>query len=179
MSIIAEALKKAQKEREVPPPKSSVDLIPSTLHVLTPKVTALKKSGIPLALASFSLLAAALVVFFTLMFRASEKPSVTPDISVKTQDIPAGLQGEATLTPPPSTGRFPAIDEPADPLKRTFTGPRPELTGIMYSRVSPKAIVGGRMVSEGDTIDGRTVLKILPESVILSSEGQKEEIRLP
>ncbi|MDD4012644.1 MAG: hypothetical protein PHW14_00420 [Candidatus Omnitrophica bacterium] len=49
----------------------------------------------------------------------------------------------------------------------------------MYSRVSPKAIVGGRMVSEGDTIDGRTVLKILPESVILSSEGQEEEIRLP
>lgn len=54
----------------------------------------------------------------------------------------------------------------------------PTLSGIMYAPTLHQAILNGRPVSEGSTIDGVTVLKIYPDSVIISSGDEKTELKL-
>jgi hypothetical protein len=47
--------------------------------------------------------------------------------------------------------------------------------GIVYSTDSPFAIIGIRMMQEGEVIDEATILKINPDSVVFERDGKEWE----
>jgi hypothetical protein len=50
---------------------------------------------------------------------------------------------------------------------------RPVVKGIVYSEDNPCAVVGDRIVSAGDEVDGATVVKINPDSVEFAAGDKK------
>jgi type II secretory pathway component PulC len=52
---------------------------------------------------------------------------------------------------------------------QTETDNRLVVKGIVYSEDNPCAVVGDRIVSKGDVVDGATVVKINPDSVEFSA----------
>jgi len=55
----------------------------------------------------------------------------------------------------------------------------PALNGIMYSPVSPKAIINDVMVSTGEIVDGFMILGVFPDKVDMRSpEGIEFELKL-
>ena len=53
-----------------------------------------------------------------------------------------------------------------------------ELEGIMWDNQKPFAVIDGSVVAEGDFIDGKKVIRIHNESVILDNQGRKEILRI-
>jgi hypothetical protein len=49
---------------------------------------------------------------------------------------------------------------------------RPVVRGIVYSEESPFAIVGIDMMGEGEVVQGATILKINPDSVVFEKDGK-------
>jgi hypothetical protein len=49
---------------------------------------------------------------------------------------------------------------------------RPVVRGIVYSEESPFAIVGIEMMEEGEVVQGATILKINPDSVVFEKDGK-------
>ena len=54
----------------------------------------------------------------------------------------------------------------------------PALSGIMYSPVNPQAIVEGELVSEGETVRGYKIKKILPDKIKVTAGGEEYELKL-
>jgi hypothetical protein len=54
----------------------------------------------------------------------------------------------------------------------------PVLSGIMYSPRNPQAIVNGILSSEGGTVDGFVLLKILPDTVRVKRGQMQYELKL-
>ncbi|MEI6563462.1 MAG: hypothetical protein WCO42_04040 [bacterium] len=54
----------------------------------------------------------------------------------------------------------------------------PTLNGTFYSERNPVAIINGFSLKEGETVGQYQVVKILPQSVILKSNGDEFEIKL-
>lgn len=53
------------------------------------------------------------------------------------------------------------------------TPPQWTLSGIVYSGDSPMAVINGRAVREGDSIDGAQVVRVERRNVILDHEGRR------
>ena len=53
-----------------------------------------------------------------------------------------------------------------------------DLKGITWDSAKPFAIIGNRVVVEGDSIDGKKVIKINKDSVILEEAGRQIILRL-
>lgn len=53
-----------------------------------------------------------------------------------------------------------------------------ELRGIIWDSRRPFALIGDRVIVEGDSIDGKKVLKINKDSVILDNKGTEEILKL-
>lgn len=54
----------------------------------------------------------------------------------------------------------------------------PELSVILFCPPNNKAIIDGKIVKEGDTVNGKKVLEINPESVILTDLQRKFILKL-
>jgi len=198
MSIISEALKKAQEERanKQKQKKSSKEaserIFPETTFTIQ-NVSGEKPaaSRILLRVISFVIiLALAGGAFFYFSRSSSNKeaaplakpaePVITaapepavprePREKAESVSVPAENASEkiAEVLPPPSEKN---VIEPA---------PRdlPALSGIMYSASDPKAIINGVMVCEGETIDGFSVRKITAGKVTISYGDDEFELKL-
>ncbi len=107
-----------------------------------------------------------MVVFLLVVTQAIKKP---PGATVK----PSNKASAAVAFNGKINWELPAVipDNLRDPMvfgamgqgKETTSGP--VVKGIVYSEDNPRAVVGGRIVSAGDTVGGATVVKINPDSV--------------
>jgi len=52
------------------------------------------------------------------------------------------------------------------------------LKGIIWDSQKPFALIGDSVVGEGDTVDGKIVMKINEDSVILDNNGKEEVLTL-
>lgn len=191
MSIIAEALKKAQEKRERSFEKTSrtLEKIISTDTGLIPEkyrknkgksarftftgarkvlFTGTRKKE--LLLISFLCLLAIFTVIMSM--HIVEKPGI--------QSVESSYSRESSQKP-----RFSqAISSPrtADLKPKTITGSSglnlPVLSGIMYSSSKPQAILNGILVSEGDHSGDYRIVSILPEKIIVSLGEKESEISL-
>lgn len=53
-----------------------------------------------------------------------------------------------------------------------------ELEGIMWDNQKPFAVIDGAVLAEGDSLDGKKVIKIRNESVILDNQGRQEILKI-
>lgn len=53
-----------------------------------------------------------------------------------------------------------------------------KLEGIMWDNQKPFAVIDGTVMSVGDFIDGKKIIKIDNESVTLDNQGQKEILKI-
>lgn len=80
------------------------------------------------------------------------------------------LINELKLKNPFSPKHF---NEPTTETKKEI-----ELEGIMWDNQKPFAVIDGSVVAEGDFIDGKRVIKIDNESVVLDNQGKKEILKI-
>jgi hypothetical protein len=96
------------------------------------------------------------------------------------------LPGRSTVAspPPPAATPSPAVvTAPASVLAPTVSisdGWPTNLTvkAIIYSKTSPRALVNGKMVGTGDTIEGVLVTGILSDRIFVDFNGQSREIKI-
>lgn len=64
----------------------------------------------------------------------------------------------------------------ADPIIETKK--EIELEGIMWDNEKPFAVIDGAVVAEGEFIEGKKVIRINNESVILDNQGREEILKI-
>jgi hypothetical protein len=205
MSIISDAIKKAQEQRNTRVQNDS-----ELLLAPVSQVSAKSKgdySNVVFIFLTFSLIVGIIATAGILISNGTVSiPGLpeTPLINDITEIEPAAelIKIETTQTksskPKPSadtsqnplleteSNTKPAIAEIIDkvttpPPAQPLTPIRPELptlAGIMYSETNPKAIVSGEMVSEGDIVDGFTIEEIHPAMVIISLGDYRASIKI-
>lgn len=111
-------------------------------------------------------LAAALFAFFS----GSKKPPVVP----KAQTAHAPVVSLPVQAPVVEASMF-----QGSPAESTTPLPLPtlSLSGILYSGTESLALINGKVVPEGGTVDGAKIEKINSDEVELSFEGQKIVLR--
>ena len=176
MSIISDALKKTQTKRSTSrrETESIVQVAPNSQELadLLKKKSLIKdlkrKSNFsrrgPVRLISLALVfigTAALVMYFTrfaIMNAANE---------------PVGIQKPIAIAEIKKN-----IAQLKETLKTVDVLQTPTLNGIMYTPTSPQAIINDTIVTEGDMVSGFSVVKISPESVMVSSGEEEFELEL-
>ena len=203
MSIITDALKKAQARRlknknakaqqDTPSSEENPEqYLDSMIQNEKMKRTGAFKSSraISLFLAIFVVLLLVGVGFFMM----SSRPTAPRQVLERKE--PARALEETKKTKPAAVSAPVATKPRYERPKRsewseeeTFTtketspsrekpGSFPSLSGIMYSPTNPQAIIDGDMLSEGETVRGFKIKKILPNKVKLTYDGKEYELRL-
>ena len=113
-----------------------------------------------------------LVLIFVLV-RIFTKPAKTGTKSAKT-NVAAAVDSQINwqIPPPlPENFRDPMVFGSSGQSQQDQGGP--VVKGIVYSEDNPCAVVGERIVSVGDTVNGATVMKINPDSVEFTAGDKK------
>ncbi|MBL7158349.1 MAG: hypothetical protein ISS91_02450 [Candidatus Omnitrophica bacterium] len=148
MSTIVEALKKIQRAPES-------QLAPPAKHSEPARSVDVRKG--PVLLIVFVLFSASVLGYF--LYQRS-RPVVHE---------PAAAEHPAFVLPAETISQEP--ESPKRTSVETFYNPL-SLSGIMYLKGKPRAIINNRVLTEGDTLEGFTILKIGIDSVkVESSEG--------
>jgi hypothetical protein len=193
MSIIQEALKKAEKHIKNPKqagvapaaPVSSVSSADQSF-VKAPRPAAGQD---PKAVAILLIILVVTAVFAASQLapkkNISEKPSVADEAVTKPAAVSSKGEGLPVLPsvifqqPPGNAATLRPADQPSaraeekKPAASEFV-----LNGIMYLEGSPRAIINDSMVEAGDTVDGARVVKIDKRNVLLEYNGAQLSLDL-
>jgi hypothetical protein len=122
------------------------------------------------------------VVLFVVLTHVLRKPATKAGPTAKKSASAAAFNGKIDWVMPPlypeilrDPMKFGTLIEPPKlpPDQVEDTAPRPVVKGIVYSEDNPCAVVGDRIVSAGDEVDGATVVKINPDSVEFAAGDKK------
>lgn len=184
MSIIQEALKKAERQIKDPkqaPPAPSADSssrvkAPEALSgpVRATKTPAAGHDPKAVAILLVILLVTAVVAASQLFPRkniparpsVAEEPGKPAAVAAKSEALPA-LPSVIFQQP-----------QPQQPEERKAAAPEFVLNGIMYLEGSPRAIINDSMVEVGDTVSGASVVKIDKKNVRLEYNGAEISLDL-
>lgn len=203
MSIIAEALKKAQEKRtqNFEDTSSKLEKILLEESPLIPKKfskpSSSQKKGIfttPLDNSSSERLrfkenllrGFVLFLFFSVIFmsypllRGNFASRENSDIELGNVSLPGGntVRDESSYARPRQTRLMKENVRLADSYSQSSALKLPVLSGIMYSSYQPQAVIDGMLISEGDTVGNFLVVRILREKVVISNKEEKYEINL-
>ena len=205
MSIIAEALKKAQEKRaqtfgntssrlenilaeksELIPDEYKKSRKPDAPEPLAPikkhqssKHLRLQESLLQIFIAIFAIVA--IFMAYTLFkgpVASYEQESISP-AAAETPEVET--ESDETGTPASSNLLLGIISDTVKSIRPRTSSQKlrlPYLSGIMYSSHSPQAVVNGVLSSEGDTVGDFSIVKILPTSIVISFGEQEHEIKL-
>lgn len=164
MSIIQEALKKA--ERQIKDPKKSAPSVqatsPSSPGQSFIKVSKPAASSDPKAVAILIVILIATAVFAaSQLFPKKNIParSSVAAVTAKSEELPALPSVIFQQVSPES--------QPQQPEEKKASSPEFVLNGIMYLEGNPRAIINDVMVEAGDMVGGARVVKIEKKSVLL------------
>lgn len=173
MSIITDALKKAQDKRKERNADITSTLSPHFTASTTSTSANLKFGNKTYMIASLVLLLL-LIPLAIILLNGGHTVSVdvtgTEPIKVAPHETPVAT------TPLPATPT--QVTTPSAPAKETTPATLPVLNGIMYSPSLPQAIIDGALVTERETINGFTVEKIHADRVSISKNNENYELRL-
>lgn len=188
MSIIQEALKKAQAQmkgpalppepvRPAPPERARMDVdgapeIPDRRLKTARQEQALRRHD-PVAVAALIVVLVIIAVFAAsriVDMKAADSGAADNAAAVALDRPEQPDQSER----PAAAGDFPTIQSMV--FQRPVAEPRPPqtefiLNGIMYIDGSPRAIINDSMVGVGDAVSGARVLKIEKRNVVLQHNG--------
>lgn len=171
MSIIQEALRKAQIDIKPSGERSGTPEAKNKPEVKAPSGAAVKKiskSNIPSAtiIASIALIALMAFAFFSArqFLLQSKKDSGKDTAAFQEVTYKPIVKTEAAPSDTSSTQ-----SQPAAPSAPRSVADHPDLTlnGIMYLEEGARAIINNSIVETGDSVSGATVTKINPKNVVL------------
>ena len=187
MSIIQEALKKAQQKITSSTPiakEPKNENIVNTIYTsqpsydYTPPVPVAKDKPVNRT-ATFLIVAVLLVgvVIIYMMHKHAMKAGPAIDASRQVVTYKPKQEKPASTLPAPEKAAAPA---PIASLIRGISASQPSLilNGIMYLTDNPKAIINNCIVSEGETVDGATVVKINKNNVVLNFNDTEITLKL-
>jgi hypothetical protein len=111
-----------------------------------------------------------LLIVVAVFFIALSLAKHTANSIVAAPEIPSTQQVETVVAPSPP----PAVIGPA--AINTSTPVPTRIQGIAYDPVHPWAIISGKTVYVGDSVDGMRVLAIAKNSVTLAGDGQTNKL---
>ncbi|MGB3082251.1 MAG: hypothetical protein WBB86_04595 [Candidatus Omnitrophota bacterium] len=211
MSIISDALKKAQAKRsrkgKTDKPVDAISLEKNPEKYLDVMIAEekMKKPSIADKRRLVSILGALVVVLLLggaalfLMTSRTSMPQKAPEPIKRGAEQKKIEQVEpaskVTPTPPEAEAEtkrpkyIPVVKKEPEPEEepvawrepttlRGQTRQLPTLSGIMYAPTNPQAILDGDLYTEGETVRGFKVQKILPNKVKLTADDKEYELRL-
>ncbi|MCG3146970.1 MAG: hypothetical protein PCFJNLEI_00406 [Verrucomicrobiae bacterium] len=168
MSLVYEALQKAEREknRKSPPPPAPV--VPAKEPPRPVAAPPAQRSYLPLVIVCVSLVAIVSIVLIA-AWHFSEK-----------RTEPAVVAGEPRSAASESKpADIPAQLPPPAPATSTANDPRFKLTGITGNQdIGYGAIINGRLLRDGQYVDGAIVQKIERDRVLLNLDGREIVVRL-
>jgi hypothetical protein len=102
---------------------------------------------------------------------AKVQPPPTPAPAPRVATAPAAAV-PATPTPSPALNPATVTKVVPVPAKPVEAWPELKLSAIIFSKNNPMAIINGKMLGAGETIDGAHVTKIEPEQVSVEWKGK-------
>ena len=183
MSIIQEALKKAQSDVKTPEaPRQELKQVKKPEDVRPVIKPVMQKNGKRSVVKKNILIAAAVSVLAVIAIISNRQFLSKPDnVSNSTSAMPAQEVSYRPLAKPDVKTPGTATDR--DPLDitagiRKVAGPNLVLNGIMYVEESPRAIVNNSIVETGDSVSGAKITRINRKSVILEYEDVEITLNL-
>ncbi len=177
MSIINEALKKAQREPAGASPAAVSDIRLKTQF----KEELLGKKrrinwGPAFILAVLSLIVGPILLpLFSTPFKVATAPSPSPvpELASVGAVMPQAPRMEAPLRSPAMSPQFAIEEAPATPTLFRPLSPKPNytLSGIVFSEKESYCLVNGKVLKVGESMGNASVVKITPEQVTLETNG--------
>jgi len=178
MSIISEALKKAQNTRAEEFKPTLRDKSPGVAEC-TPSPKKKRNFGTLQTVLIILLLLSLTATFFIFELFSSKNLDQTSDLSLS--------QTEKSIEPLKISSSI-AVEKPKnenikETVKKSFSYQQNqinllELNGIMYSPMFPQAIINGQLVKEGDFVENFKIDKISPDKVTVSSDTDSYDIKM-
>lgn len=188
MSLINDALKRAQEARQNNPPSDAPPLRPV-------EFPARNGAGWLLATAAVFLLAAACFLIGIALFGHKTPPAAiaakpASNMPVTAESAPATHAGplQAEAPPPPATNAAPPPAEVAlatnaslppnlikDPPPPPNAGPQPSVQGIIFNSGQPLAIINGKTLNVGDRVGNFQVKQVLKNGVVFQCPDGSEK----
>jgi hypothetical protein len=113
-----------------------------------------------------------LLIVVAVFFIALSVSTHTAKNIIATSDISTTQSVESVATPPSPP---PAVIGPAA-IANVPPAPTTRIQGVVYDPVHPWAIVSGKTVYVGDSVDGMRVTEIAKNSVTLTGNGQTNKL---
>ncbi len=197
MSLINDALKRAQEAQKKNPPP----LAGAPLH----SVSTERRSAMPLIAGAMILLLLGVGAGVLLQLNKREpatKVAVAPTqpavqnsepqkniqpapVAVPVANIPVASQPQISAAPTPVAPTVPAEPAPKPPVSAVQVAsakpawPKLKLQGIIYVPSKPSVVINGKALFVGERVDGAQVVAISPESVTLVFAGQTNVLNVP
>ena len=177
MSIINEALRKAQEDRKQQQqderrpgfePSLRADAARGKERDFSEKSAAPVRAGNKYLFFVITVIVIAVVVFMKWFPPFSIRDITIPEISIYKKAVIGAPQAQRAAD-------LPSVS-PVPSILKTTAFPSLSLNGIVYDEEKPYAIVNDRILVKGDTIEGATLIKISRDGIKLSFNGEEFEV---
>jgi len=176
MSIITNALKKAQEKRAAEQQTGTTDNQGQSVSDYGIDQEIISSSPSPERFLSYIIRYKFLIVILFLGVSLTFAAGILLLSARSTRT--SGISGLAERNIPKTEEKISAKQERTQAAASSYEGTLPFLNGIMYTPSSPYAVIDDTMISEGETVNGFTVTKISPDKVELSRGNDTIELKL-
>jgi hypothetical protein len=172
MSLINDALKRAQEaqQKNTPPVAMSTPVRPTPVRPMKIRRNRRNWGWILPVLITLLILTAFFFIGLAMAKRTVKTIVATPEIS-PTQQVETVVAAPVPSAPAPP----PEVIGPAAAINTEAPEP-PRIQGIAYDPVHPWAIVSGKTVYVGDSVNGMRVAEIARNSITLVGNGQTNKL---
>ena len=182
MSLVYEALQKAEREKERKTNRAPAPVVPAKEPARTVVAPPAVQQPVPsprnhltTLIVCVSLVALAAIVYIV-MIAAKSFTEKRTEAGATTPAVVAGevRAGAAESKPAGVTEQIP----PTAPVNTTANDPRFKLTGIMKMGENYGAVINGHIVYDSQYVDGAIVKKVERDRVTLNVDGREIVVRL-
>jgi hypothetical protein len=190
MSIINEALKKAEEESQRRKEKSKEFVSTQPEPQELKKEASLKRSLIAKFFLLGILCITAIAISLTSIKKKTTYPPVSADkppqitktgeqaLSVKGEDLPAPADADSSPSPPVPAHPRPPEGQGRRGKVRKASLPFLSLEGIVWDEKKPLALINNKILSEGDVVREAKIVKISKKEVKLIFQGREFTLRV-
>jgi hypothetical protein len=183
MSRVNEALKRVSQqdrvERKTAPAPAVVAPVQPSRHPLLPilsgaAILLIAAAGVLVLLRAGHISSLTTTIPSSVAATPAAVPKAAPQSTTQLAATPSIPVAQPAAIAVPVPAAIPASNSPAIPQF-----PRLKLQAIFFTANSPRALINGSAVGEGDSVAGARVKKIEPDNVALEWNSQRKILRMP
>ena len=184
MSIINEALKKAEEEKNIniqeekplssPEEKTTFKEKPQSPPRIDNRIKDSGKASKKISILPYILYIVAFGVFtfLTVYIISNQKPQGETQYVPPEQKV--SIEKQPSANPLTSSSQIPLLND----LKTAPQAPEFVVTGIVHGNGPPMAVINGAVYVSGETVKSAKILEISEEMVVLERKGKRIELKV-